>query len=84
MNTEVREWASNVFDRTYRWENTNFLLREGFTGIKTGITPTAGPCLAAQINKDGQKIVIVFLDSKSMESRWFEAPKLVEWGCKKI
>lgn len=30
------------------WENTNKLLRrEGFVGIKTGITITAGPCLAS-------------------------------------
>ena len=28
------------------WTNTNRLLSEGFDGIKTGITDTAGPCLA--------------------------------------
>jgi D-alanyl-D-alanine carboxypeptidase len=33
----------------YKWENTNKLLDiQGFDGIKTGITPTAGPCLAAR------------------------------------
>ena len=29
------------------WENTNKMLKEGWNGIKTGITPNAGPCLAA-------------------------------------
>lgn len=34
--------------RTIYWENTNKLLRRpGFIGVKTGITVTAGPCLAA-------------------------------------
>jgi D-alanyl-D-alanine carboxypeptidase len=31
----------------YIWENTNRMLwRGGYDGLKTGITPTAGPCLA--------------------------------------
>ena len=48
------------------WENTNKLLDDGFEGIKTGITETAGPCLAAYY-KD---LVIVVLNSKSMNERW--------------
>lgn len=44
------------------WENTNKLLEDGFDGIKTGITDTAGPCLAASY-KD---LIIVVLNSKSM------------------
>ena len=31
------------------WENTNKMLGEGWSGIKTGITPNAGPCLAASV-----------------------------------
>ena len=34
-----------------KWENTNKMLWEGWTGIKTGITPNAGPCLAASCQK---------------------------------
>lgn len=34
----------------YQWQNTNKLLEQpGYTGLKTGITPTAGPCLAASL-----------------------------------
>jgi D-alanyl-D-alanine carboxypeptidase len=44
------------------WENTNKLLDNGFDGIKTGITETAGPCLSA-CYKD---YIIIVLNSKSM------------------
>lgn len=45
--------SCNFKGHMYNWENTNALLKEGFSGIKTGITPTAGPCLSASVNKDG-------------------------------
>ena len=60
------------------------MLKEGYDGIKTGITPTAGPCLAASIQKDEFYVVVVVLSCCSMESRWYEVPKLVNWGIKKI
>lgn len=68
----------------YKWENTNYLLKEGFSGLKTGITPTAGPCLAATIDRDDYNVVVVVLSCCSMDSRWYEVPKLVSWGIKKI
>ena len=61
------------------WQNTNKLLDDGFEGIKTGITETAGPCLAAYY-KD---LVIVVLNSKSMNQRWIQVKKLVKWFIKK-
>lgn len=61
------------------FENTNKLLEDGFDGIKTGITDTAGPCLAASY-KD---LIIVVLNSKSMNERWIEVKKLVKWIIKK-
>lgn len=33
------------------WENTNRVLKEGWSGVKTGITPNAGPCLAASVER---------------------------------
>ena len=60
------------------------MLKEGFNGIKTGITPTAGPCLAASIEKDGFKICVIVLSCCSMDSRWIEVPKIINWGIKKI
>lgn len=58
------------------WTNTNKLLWEGFNGIKTGVNEVAGPCLAAAY-KD---LVIVILNSKSMEERWIEVKRLVRWA----
>ena len=58
-----------------KWENTNKLLSDGFEGIKTGSTETAGPCLAAHY----KGIIIVVLNSKSMGDRWVEVKKLVKW-----
>jgi len=50
VNQQQREVRSSKYlGHVYKWENTNVLLKEGFDGIKTGITPTAGPCLAASI-----------------------------------
>lgn len=45
------------------WVNTNKLLDDGFLGIKTGITDSAGPCLAAAYGN----FIIVVLNSKSMD-----------------
>jgi D-alanyl-D-alanine carboxypeptidase len=59
-------------------------LKEGYEGIKTGITPSAGPCLAASYTKDGLSVIVVVLSCCSMESRWLEVPKVISWGIKKI
>ena len=49
-----QEFECKIFNRTYsqtrtvKWINTNKMLQyEGFVGVKTGITPAAGPCLAS-------------------------------------
>ena len=61
--------------------NTNLLLEsEGFIGMKTGITPTAGPCLTVAYSKDGIEIVLTLLNSKNLEYRWEEAKRLVMWA----
>lgn len=49
------------------WENTNKMLGEGWSGIKTGITPNAGPCLAASLFRcfSGKEyeFLVILLDS---------------------
>ena len=86
MKTISREVPSKMYPgHIYRWANTNKLLADpACTGIKTGITWAAGPCLAASMRKDNYHVCIVILSSCSPESRWFEVPKLVNWGVKKI
>jgi D-alanyl-D-alanine carboxypeptidase len=44
----------------FHWENTNKLLRRpGFIGIKTGITVTAGPCLASAYEFLGKTYIVI-------------------------
>lgn len=59
-------------------------MKDGYTGLKTGITWSAGPCLAASVKKDEFHVVVVVLSCCSMDSRWYEVPKLVAWGIKKV
>ena len=54
------------------WENTNKLLRrKGFIGIKTGVTVTAGPCLATCYEL-GDKIYTIIILKTSKLSRRFK------------
>ena len=57
---QTRVFNVDRFSKT--WENTNRLLDDGFEGLKTGITDTAGPCLAATY----KGLIIIVLSSKSM------------------
>jgi D-alanyl-D-alanine carboxypeptidase (penicillin-binding protein 5/6) len=47
------------FDRQARWQNTNKLLDRGFSGIKTGWTNTAGPCLVVRNNNGPSDVLCV-------------------------
>lgn len=69
----------------YLWENTNKLLgKSGFVGIKTGITNAAGPCLSSCARSDGECLIVILLNSRSMEQRWEEAVKLFYWAVTRI
>lgn len=71
----------NDEERSVTWMNTNLLLdTEGFIGMKTGVTPTAGPCLTVVYIKDEIEIVLTLLNSKNLDYRWEEAKRLISWG----
>lgn len=55
------------------WTNTNKMLDKGFVGVKTGVTPTAGPCLCTAYGN----FVITLLNSRSMDDRWRETEALL-------
>ena len=76
--------SKTILGYLYQWQNTNKLLQHGYSGLKTGITPTAGPCLAASISKNDFKFIIVILNSRSMDQRWVEVQKLVAWAMLKL
>ena len=87
VRTQYHECASQKYPgHIYTWHNTNFLLgKEGAcTGLKTGVTWAAGPCLAATMKKDNYHLCVIILCCASAESRWVEVPKLVNWGIRKL
>jgi D-alanyl-D-alanine carboxypeptidase len=40
-------FTNDLIPKNFYWENTNKLLNQYFIAGKTGITPSAGPCLVS-------------------------------------
>jgi D-alanyl-D-alanine carboxypeptidase len=71
--------------KTYRWENTHKMLdQDAVLGLKTGITNSAGPCLATAMNIDDSSLIVVLLNCKDMDCRWLETYKLAKWAAKRM
>lgn len=71
--------------RVVEWNNTNKLLRrEGFLGIKTGITVTAGPCLASAYQFRDKIYICVVLRAPKVSRRFKETRKLLAWSLEKL
>ena len=64
------------------WRNFNELLNKGFNGIKTGNTPTAGPCFAGSFQKNDNNLIIVVLKTRSEDARFADTFKLLKWFLK--
>lgn len=92
VNTKEYNMNSRIFaQHKYEWKNTNFMLWHKddsgvYSGIKTGVTPTAGPCLSVAFkSKNGQfDFIVVVLNCASREARFVEIPKLINWAMAKI
>ncbi len=55
----------------YHWENTHRLIgQKGVISIKTGVTNSAGPCLATALEMENENLIIVVLGCKDMDCRW--------------
>ncbi|CAK70730.1 unnamed protein product (macronuclear) [Paramecium tetraurelia] len=66
--------------RNYEWFNTNQLLHfENYNGIKTGITPNAGACLAVSYESVLGSIIVVLIGAKDQKRRFEETDKLINW-----
>jgi D-alanyl-D-alanine carboxypeptidase len=72
--------GANGLKRNVRWVNTNKLLNVGFDGLKTGVTPAAGPCLTASLHSQAGYIIVTVLHCKSLEDRWSEVQSLATWA----
>jgi len=82
---ECRVGCESGYQRDVTWKNTNRLLGyEGFTGITTGTTNTAGCCLVASGTHDGQELIVVVLGSTSSDARYIDARNLFRYGWSKL
>jgi D-alanyl-D-alanine carboxypeptidase len=52
---------------------------EIYTGIKTGVTTTAGPCLASCVESNGRRFIIIVLNCKGMKNRMRDTEVLRKW-----
>jgi D-alanyl-D-alanine carboxypeptidase (penicillin-binding protein 5/6) len=69
------------YQRNVVWRNTNQLLKiEGYDGIKTGTTGSAGNCLVSTAERDGRRLIVVVLGSTSTDSRYTDTRNLFRWG----
>jgi D-alanyl-D-alanine carboxypeptidase len=60
------------------WKNTNLLLDRGYRGIKTGITKTAGGCLASLWEGEDSDYIIVVLGCSGQATRFSDTELLRE------
>ena len=59
-------------------------MMSGKYGIKTGITPSAGPCLAASYEKNDLHLIIVIIAAKTVDHRFVEVPRLALWTINRL
>ena len=70
----------NIY-RKVKWVNTNKLLDDGWDGVKTGVTQSAGPCMSACCRvSDSCSLIITTLNSKTTEVRWTDVLTLANWA----
>lgn len=69
--------------RSFNLHNTNRLLGsyEGMIGGKTGFTSKAGPCLVAVVEHDGERVLLVMLNSPT---RWKSAAHILDQAVAKV
>jgi len=73
--------GTNGNRKSYKWCNTHLMLgQRGINGVKTGITPNAGPCLCTSIWNEDFEIIVVVLGTKNTDIRWPETWKLANWA----
>jgi len=68
-------------EKEFKWINTNKLLDyKNFNGLKTGNTPSAGPCMSATYQDPSVNLICVSLGCKSSEDRWLDSLILSDFG----
>ncbi|KAL4438840.1 hypothetical protein ABPG74_016560 [Tetrahymena malaccensis] len=86
----INDQTQDVTYGTNFWKNTNKLLDQGYLGVKTGITTSAGSCLSSyysnyipSLQKSVSFIVIVLGGSKP-DDRFDDTQSIVDWYIKTL
>jgi serine-type D-Ala-D-Ala carboxypeptidase (penicillin-binding protein 5/6) len=77
----TRRKAFPDWGRVYVNHNRMLAWYPGTIGIKTGWTTAAGGCLATAVERDGQTVVAVILDSDQI---WVDMPRLLRQAFKRL
>lgn len=79
VRTRVKHvsWSAPTFAKIYVNNNRLLGTYPGATGVKTGYTHRAGPCLVASATRNGTSLIAVVLDSPDMYS---DAKRLLDFG----
>jgi D-alanyl-D-alanine carboxypeptidase (penicillin-binding protein 5/6) len=82
VQTRMYQLSPAGTHQAHNWVNTNKLLWSyaGATGVKTGYTGDAGPCLVFSATRGGHHLIGVVLDTSTDASRFRDAQKLLDWG----
>ncbi len=77
--------APNGRKREVTWHNTNRLLRiQGYGGVKTGTTRSAGACLVSTSKRDDDHLLMVVLGSASSKGRYVDTRNLYRWAFREL
>ena len=66
-----------------QWFNSNKLLNDYFIGLKTGTTPSAGPCLCGYFQHGDFSIIVCLMNTKTVDTRWKDMAMLCLWALDK-
>lgn len=66
-----------------QWFNSNKLINDYFIGIKTGTTPSAGPCLCGYFTYADFSVIVCLMNTKTVDSRWKDMAILCLWALDK-
>jgi D-alanyl-D-alanine carboxypeptidase len=74
-------WAAPTFSKIYINNNRLVGTYAGATGVKTGYTHKAGPCLVASATRGGVSLIAVVLDSPDM---YTDTKRLLNFGFRSL
>jgi serine-type D-Ala-D-Ala carboxypeptidase (penicillin-binding protein 5/6) len=79
VHTRVKHvpWSAPTYAKIYVNNNRLLGMYPGATGVKTGYTHKAGPCLVASATRGGTSLIAVVLDSPNM---YDDARRLLDFG----